>query len=372
MARFLVIGVTLLGAIWPLQAFSDPLLQTVSVPVGVEYDSNPTMIANDPSSIMRYRVMPQYQLSYKGDSNDLTFSLGARLERSSDQALSVNRQDPNLGLSWQTFSPTSSFGVNLRYAQESARTTEFQDSAAVTVDATRTTAGLGANWKNSLSERNDLTLTADYSDVSYDSPTLTDFQNTRLGATLGHQFNERSELFVTGSASRFEPGQNAVRTAIKSESYIAMLGFKSKSSENFDWLLQGGGVSITSNGIESHDWQGNWRINYAGERLSGSLDIGRTTTASGVTGGFATNDALRFQASYLLSERSSLAFDASTTKSESTLSTTTDIYGATYSRELSPFFRLNLRVQRRAIEREINPASSNLVGLTLIYSHPDF
>lgn len=367
MRSLIVQGVVLAGLAWSLQAAADPLLQAFSMPLGTEYDSNPTLSANDAQGVTRYRLAPQYQLSYKGIRSELGLSLGARIERSSDTRLSSNRQDPNVGVAWQYFSPTSALGLNFKYDQASARTTELEETGIVTVDRTRTTKALGASWSNTLSERNSLTLNGDYKVVTHDGGTLTDYDTKGVSATFGHQLGERSEVFVTGSSSRFEPKSAGQR----SSSHVAMLGYKARTTETLDWMVQGGAMRITGDNSDTN-WQGNWRLNYAGERVNTSFDVGRSAAASGVLGGFATNDFVRFQIGYALSELSNLSFDASHTKTKSALDNSAETYGATFGREMSPFWRLAVRLQHKEATRPTDTASGHLVGVTLIYSHPDF
>ena len=87
-------------------AIADGLKQEVSVPLRGEYDSNPQMVSGG-GSVYRARVAPQYTLTNVSGANEVALSLGAVIERSSDEALSQDRNDPNASLGWKYLTPTS-------------------------------------------------------------------------------------------------------------------------------------------------------------------------------------------------------------------------------------------------------------------------
>ena len=262
-------------------------------------------------------------------------------------------------------------GINAKYDESSARTSEFDESGLVTVDRTRKTQMLGSSWRDQLTTLLNYSVSASYNSVTYDggnTTALTDYNTLAALFSLGYALDERSEVFWTLNGSQFEPQGNTSRS---SETYGTMLGYKQRISDQFDWSLQGGMVQITGTNSGS-GWQGNGQLGYSGERTSISLNAGRSVSGSGVTGGFASSDQVRGQITYALTERASAGFDASWIKRNGTFASTGQTYNAWVSQEISQFWTLRLNAQRKQFEQTAGAtAEANIIGLSIIYTHPD-
>jgi len=363
------------GGLFSTSAFADALENSLVAGVGTDYDTNPRMVSGSHNGVMRYRITPQYTGKFTEDLNELTFSAGALIERSSDQKVSRDRNDPNVRLGWRHTLESGEFSLDAAASTMSARTAELANNAQVAADTTQTNKSLGSRWQYSLTERLGFALTGDYRSVTSDkgnsngASNLTDYTTTSTGLTVNYNLDENSEIFTSLTASHYEP-DNASRPS--SNTYGGLLGYKRKISDEFGWSLQGGPVRITGvNPVSS--WQGGGQVNYTGEKVNASLDVGRSVLASSVTGGFSNSEQVKFQLSYPLDENTRAGADYSWIKSKTVTDSTSKVYGLFLSRELSHSWSVMLRYQNRQMEPSSGgTASANMLGVTFNYTLPDF
>ena len=124
-------------------------------------------------------------------------------------------------------------------------------------------------------------------------------------------------------------------------------------------------------------WQGSFALRYLGPRYDASFDIGRSIAASG-EGGYVESDQIKGTLGYAIDERTRSGLDASWQDNKGIAPNTMQQFGAWASHELSPFW--NARLYYRHKQRQQNgllrttqtDASGDVLGLTFIYTHPDF
>lgn len=350
-----------------MPAWSAAWHQAVSVPVSAEYDSNPTMAASDEEGVWRFRLLPRYTLTGTSGTDEYKVGLAVNLERSSDESLSQNRSDPSLLLGWRRQSELGEMGLTAKYDQASTRATELAESGLVAADSTRTSKSLSGNWRKALNERNSLAADLEYKDISYDSGSYNDYTNLSGGLKYSHAVSERAEAFLHANASRYNPDG----TGFPSNNYGALVGMKMLASERLDWTAQVG-LSRTTGNDDGTGWQGSYLLHYAGVRSDLNLEIGRYMNPSG-EGGFAESDQVRASWGYAVDERTRAGVDAVWMKYKGLSANTTRQAGIWASRELTPFWstRLSCTFKQRT-ESGAGDSSAYVIGLSLIYSHPDF
>lgn len=349
-------------------AQADQWHHSVSLPMTLEHDSNLSMSATNPQGVSRTILLPGYNLTATYGVDEYKLGLGLRVERSSDQAISRNREDPNLSFGWQRQTETGGFGLVAKYSQVSTRMSELEQTGLIVRDGTSTSQSLGGNWRTALSERNSLAADAEVKTVAYDGGTLTDFTNTTAGVTYSHAWSERIEPFARLTASRYEPS----RATLPSSNNTSVLGgVKWKASENMEWTAQAG-ISKVSGQTSVTGWQGSFVMRYVAPRYDASFDIGRSISASGV-GGFVEADQIKGGLGYALDELTRTGLDASWQRSRGLTPNTMQQFGAWASRELSPFWNARLYYQHKQRQQNgLSDASGNVFGASLVYSHPDF
>ena len=346
----------------------------VAVPMTVEHDTNPQLDSQNKKAVTRTIVAPDYNLVGVSDSDQWQFGFGLHLERSSDQSVSLDREDPKFRLGWQRETETGGFGLLAKYDESSSLTTGLEETGTQTLkDGTRTTQALAGNWSTAITERNTLAADTEYRTVSFDDDTQTDFDDLSAGVTWSHALSERLEPFARLAVTRYEPKEGGVGQgpAESSNSYSPAVGIKFEMSEQLQGSLRAGGNKV-SNGGGGLNWQGGMDVRYVGERFEVSVDAGRSTVVSS-EGGFTEVKQLRTSFSYAVDELTRAGFDASWQDNKGEQPNTMQQYSAWASRELSPFWttRFSFTYKQRQEESLAN-ASANIIGLSLIYSHPGF
>ena len=341
----------------------------VALPMTVEHDTNPRLDADADEGVTRTTLVPDYNLVGTFGRDELQLGIGMHLERSSDQSISLNREDPKLRLGWQRESETGGFGLAAKYDESSTLSSSLAETGVVTSDGTRKQHALSGNWREAISERSTLASDVQYSSVDYDDQVSTSYDDLSTSFSWTYALSERVEPFSRFALSRYMPEDAA--EAASSTSYSPTAGVRLTFSERLEGTLRAG-VNRISGGQSSASWQGGFELLYTGERFAASVDAGRSTVASG-EGGFVEVNQLRSTWRYAVNETTSAGVDASWQDNKGQTPNTMRQFAAWASRELSPFWVTRLSIAYKQRQQDGRPdASANILGVTLIYSHPDF
>jgi len=367
-ARFLLLaaGCTL-GSVPVLAGEWD---QSVSLPTSLEYDSNLPLSATKKQGVSRLIIVPAYSLVGTYGIDELKAGLGLHVERSSDQRVSMNREDPNLLLGWRRLTETGEFSLTTKYDQVSSRQAELQDTGRVATDSTRKTGSLGGVWRSAVTEFSTLTADADYKTVSYDAGTQTNFNNLSAGIKWDYAWSERIEPFLRFSVSHYDPDKTTA-TVASSDYYTVTGGVKMKASEHLEWTAQGGPSRVSARTSDT-GWQGSFDMQYRGDRYDAAFNMGRSMTVSG-DGGFVAANRVTGTFGYTIDERSGAGFAASWQDNKGNNPNTMQQLGAWASHELSPLLHGRLYYQHKLRRQDGQPdASGDVLGVTLVYSPRGF
>jgi hypothetical protein len=325
------------------------------------------MVAGDEEGVWRLRFNPRYTLTGTAGVDEYKIGVGLNIERSSDEALSANREDPSLLLGWQRQHETGEFGITAKYDEASTRVTELAESGLITADGSRASASLAGNWRALLDERSSLTADLEYKKVAYEGGFYTNYANLSGGIKYSRAINERIEGFLRATASRYDPEG----AGLSSNNYAAMVGFKVATSERLDWTIHAG-LSRTSGADDGTGWQGGFLLHYLGVRSDLTIDIARAMNPSG-EGGFAESDQVRIASGYSVDERTRVGVDVTWREYKGTSANTTKQVGLWGSHELTPFWSARLSAAYKLRDESLSAeASGYVIGVTLVYSHPDF
>lgn len=340
---------------------------SIAVPSTVEYDSNPTLLTSGEKGVTRTIIAPDYSLVGTSDQDEFQFGLGVNVVRSSNTSIVSDREDPRLKLGWQRETETGAFGLAARYEESSTLSSTVQETGVVVSDGTQKMTSLAGNWRTALSERSTLLNEIEYSHVTYDIDSLTNYDELSNRLSYTYAWSERVELFTRFGARRYEPDEGSA--VASSNSYTPDIGMNYQISERLRGSVYVGAnqISGTDSGPTS---QGGFTLYYTGERVETSIDAGRTTLASG-DGGFVETENLRGTWSYSIDETRRTGFDASWQDTKGQTPNTLRNYGAWFSQELSPFWIARLSYTYKQRQQDGLPdATANVVGLTLTYSYP--
>lgn len=354
---------------------SAPLLagnwdQSISLPATLEHDSNLPLSTGSKQGVSRLIVVPAYSLTGTFGIDEFKAGLGLRGERSSDQRVSIDREDPNLLAGWRRLTDTGEFGLKAKYDEVSSREAELQETGGAAPDSTRKTWSLGAVWRSAITALSTLSADADYKTVSYDAGTQTDYKNLAAGITWNYTWSERIEPFLRFAVSHYDPDKSTA-TAATSDYYNATVGVKVKATEHLEWTAQGGPGRVSARTTDT-GWQGSVDMQYRGDRYDATLNLGRSVTTSG-DGGFVASDRVAGTYGYTIDERSSLGISASWQDNKGNNASTMQQLGAWASHEFTPFWHTRLYYQHKLRTADRQPdASGDVLGITIVYSPRSF
>lgn len=348
-------------------AYAATWQSAIEVPSTVEYDSNPTLQTSGEKGVTRTIIAPTYGLVGTSGQEEFQFGLGVYVVRSSDTSIVSDREDPRLRLGWQHETETGAFGLTARYEESSTLSSAVQETGVVAADGTQKLTAVAGNWRTALSDRSTLLNEIEYSHVTYDVDTLTNYDELSNLLSYTYAWSERVELFTRLGVKRYEPEEGS--EVASSNSYTPDIGMNYQLSERLR-----GSVYVGANEISGTDGgpsaQGGFTLNYSGERVDTGIDAGRTTLASG-DGGFVEVDSVRGTWSYAIDEIRRTGFEASWQDTKGQTPNTLHNYGAWISQELSPFWIARLSYMYKQRQQDGLPdATANVVGLTLTYSYP--
>ncbi len=345
----------------------------------VEYDSNPLLAADSNKAVVRSIIAPDYSLIGTFGRDELRFGLGLNLQRSSDSSIVLDREDPDLQLGWQRENELGSFGLTAKYAESSTLSNALEDTEnteVVNADGTQKKYSLGGSWNTALSERSTLANDTEYTYVNYDISSLTGYSNLSSNLSWSYALSERIEPFTRFSISRYEPHNTqddtvSASSSASSNSYNPAVGLKLTLSERLEGSFNMGVNQVSGSG-SGPQGQGGFELHYVGERFDTLISAARSTVVSG-EGGSVETTRVGGAWSYALSETGRLGVDASWQDSAGETPNTLRQLSFWASRELSPFWNARFSLMHKQRQQDSVPdAHANILGVSLIYSHPDF
>lgn len=351
--------------------------QSLSLPLTFEHETNPRFSNINEQPINRVSFTPNYSLVVSNGTEQLSAAASLRMERSSDQTISEDRNDPSLNLGWQHDYETGQFGATALILDQSTRVSEFTDSGLVGGDNTRKSRSLTVNWLNSLSERTSLTLAGDATDVTFNGEMITglvDYKNESMLARFSYTHNEKAETFTQLSIARYKPedGNNTTSQTISFD-----IGVTLNVNERINMTARAGinGTKVESdiqNASNNNNWQASLNMQYATLRTNSHLSISRNQLPSS-TGTLSETNQAAASWTYNLSERDNIGFDLNWSENLSLNKTITKYFSANYTKAFSLSWDLRLSAVHRSRDDNISSvASSTSVMASIIYNHPNF
>lgn len=339
----------------------------LTVPFEVERVSNPTLAPDSAGSVTLIRISPRYAIESVADERRSVLTLGGVLERSSDSSLSANRSLPSVDYRLEFGAPTSSWTFQGLLEEASTRTTEFTDFGRVGVDSTQRTAALSALWNREVTATSSVALGGAYTRVRYDTPLLIGYQETSASVLYRIQGGERTRYTVDGQAARL----NAVDETPSSSRYGIIFGYENDLSDLLTMTASLGAVR-TSGAVRDTGAVGSAGISYEGDRMTSSLEVAREVSPSGSVGGYDRTNALRGALSYPVTPQTTLSLALGYTRTLGLVRDTGSSVAFRVRSELSEFWALTFGVEHRTSRAQgFSSASGNVIGLGLVYSHPN-
>lgn len=344
------------------------VLQQVSASVDTQYDTNPRLSQNK-QSIWRYVATPSYSVAAVDDKNRWYTNANLRVQRTSDQDLIANREDPSLDVGWKRELEKGSFSLLAHYDKRSSLLTEFERTGLVDIDGSAVNRSLSANWSRLLTDRVSLSVGAQYTKSTYDGSGFVDSVTKNINSTLSYSWTETISPFVQLSFTDFKP-----------EGGIQGAGIQGNKSKN---LLVGSQFSISPNWTFSPSvgvnkvspigsgWVSNNRLSYVGERSSFQGALSRVVSPTGL-GVFQKSDQLNLSYTYAISDNSNWGADYNIVKSKAVLNFESVQYSAWYSYNITALWQMRLLFQARNQKNNILDVDGKILGFTFTYNTLEF
>lgn len=340
------------------------ILQNASTSVGADYDNNISMTKNA-QSIWRYTVVPSYTLNSVNELNRWYTKASLNIQRSSDKNLSVDREDPTVGIGWERELARGRFSLTGNYRRASTRVTELEDSGLVSRDATSVSRSVSANWSRYLTERLSWSLGGGYSKSTFSGGGgFSGFSSNSLNTSISYEWSERLRPFINLGYSTYSPEVSNQDTT-KSQTFTVGTNYILTPRLN---LSASGGLTRIETGVGK---VGNLTLSYIGEQYQLSGTYSRAVTPSSI-GGFQNADSISLNYGYSLSEKSNLGTSFSYRKNNSLNDIESKQLSAFYSRNLTEYWQMRLSLQMREIKSTSQSANGEAIGVSLIYNTPEF
>jgi hypothetical protein len=333
--------------------------------ISAEYESNPAMIPADRVGVRRFLFEPSYTLMGQVGANELNAGLSLLISRSSNIILSPNREDPNVYFNWSHKSDTDEINISPRYSEIATSNAGIDATRPVPVSSTRASRSLSGRWIKELSERSSFSADGNFESVTYrGAGNYVDYSTSTGSLRLNHDVSEISTLFLSVLEQNYVP----IGSTTSSRHAVGTIGLDRKALY-MDWSMHlgrymGGGVTGTEGGASVH---------YTGLNSQLALNANRQITSSGL-GGYVVVEQLVGNWSYALSERNNIGIDLQWWKNLSTtfynIRTNTGIW---LQHIFSPSWMGRMHYQNNILTGGgVVSASSNIIGISLVYTNSDF
>jgi hypothetical protein len=344
------------------------------LPVETEYDSNIQMVENNKESVMLYKFIPRISFIGRDELDTYKLDAGLLVQRSSNERLSEDREDPNLALSWQREFDRGSFSLSTDYSKSSSRTSEFTQSGVVFNDGTTISRTYNASLAYALSDKLNWASVLGYRTNRYTgSNLLSDYNSKYLNTKFSYLYNEKLTPFVSYAIDRYEQdgssstivsntnGGNSI-----SSNYTA--GFSYQIDPKLILDMSAGVNHVNSNGS---DWIGSTGLSWTLEQSTLAAKLYRDVSASGL-GGFQKSDNFTMAYAYQVTQNDSVGVDTSWNKNKSINDTDSKEVGVWYTKNLSDSWSFRTHARYRNLKGSNQDADGYLLGVLFGYNKPNF
>jgi hypothetical protein len=200
----------------------------------IEYDDNVFLRSTNEEADFKFSAKPSIELSYAEADQDLVFNLGYSIEQY-HQLSELDEENPFFGLKASKRTELSTWGVEVEYTETASRNTAIENTGNFSSTSVVTTRGISPSYQYSISERDSLGISFDYTQREYSTNEFNDNENKTISSSWHHQFNERLSSNLDLSYSLYESGTSF--TGTKNNTFNISLGSSYLISER--WSIQG-------------------------------------------------------------------------------------------------------------------------------------
>jgi hypothetical protein len=357
-------------------AAQTPRIYSVTVPMEIEYDSNPNMVLGNAPSTTWFRVRPSFTATQVQDKNEYSLDAALSAEKSSNPDIAKDRLDPRVGGRWKHADGVNTTVLSLLAEREALRTLDIKEQVPRSADGSRTLYAISGAWTRDLSNRMSFTADVRQDWNKYSIDTTPDDRHTYGAVRLTRLENERRSWYglVNAQLYRSELRQTSAGRTIggtRSNMAGAMVGVNQLLSPEFrvDASL---GLMHFDQPVTDDDWQGALRAEYTAERWSAAAEMSRYAGVnSTVFARLVVTEDFRLRARYAFNSLTRLDFDIGQNKQQ-VVNTKNSLANLILTRQWSPSWEVAVRASVRQQEVLGGTAKANLIALQLVYRNPDF
>jgi hypothetical protein len=348
---------------------------SASVPVEIEYDSNPNMLPGNGPSTTFVRVTPNASGAYVYGGDQFKFEGSLTAEKSSDTRAAKDRLDPRVRASWRRDDPLGTMELAALVERQAIRALDVGEHAPVGSDGSRSLFALTAALQRDRDERTSWSADLRQEWARYSDAPSPDYRRTAASARVNRQQDENRTWYagVNGQDYRADAATSPVPLA-PSAAHTGVAGALVGIVQSFGpaWRVEAnaGPVRFTQ-GASRSDWQAYATAQYKAERWLASVEVSRAPGVDPTFGGLlVTNDAharLRWD----LDALSHFDFAAAMSSESAGGRTERAMASAAWSRQLSPFWQLAVRASLHRWESFGTTARATRIGAQLTYTKPD-
>ena len=347
------------------QGWAESWQHTVSSQFSTEFDSNPAMSPTYSEGVWRALFEPSYTLTGRLGENELKTGLALQIARSSNKTLSPDRDSPTVFFDWLHPINAGELGISSRYAEVATRDAGIDSTGLARVPSTRVSRTVSGRWNKALTERSTLSADGSYEGVSYSDSSYVNYATRTVSTMFSYAWSESSTPFFKVSNADYEPTGGGPSSRLST----AVLGLNWIASDYLEGSLQIGKSKVSDAEMGT---QGGASVHYTGQRSVIILSANRQVSPSGL-GGFSTVDQANGSWSNALSERSRTGIDIGWQQNH----LFTNIINRTASTwlqyELNSFWNVRTYYTHRITEQSGGGvAFSNILGIALVYTNPNF
>ena len=369
-----------------------------SVRVRYEYNDNITLTTQPHKSVNGNLIAPKVELGSRAEAWQINGTAEITRRRYPGES-SLDRDDNTFKLASQYSIARDTWRLEGTRTLDSVLSEELSaDTGAVQVQKRRETHGVSPEWTRMLTDKTQMQLAYNLSDISYvngENVGLYDYRYSVASLRLSHQTSERSQIFATAAYSAF----HVPATGFDSVSRIFQAGVARNFSETLqgslmagvrktESLTQGGkpiyepfflggliqtGVTADTRREETSPTL-NASLDKKFEKSSMNLTATRSLDPSG-SGGQVEQDSFDFRWNRPVTSRFQFKFNAYTLNSrtvEGNISNNDRVYsyaepGAYWQMSSEWVVNVSYRYTHTKRENEAKAATANAVYLTLAY-----
>jgi len=199
----------------------------------LKYDDNVFMSENEEGSfelLMKPTLVGRYAL----ENAETSLSVGYSIERYFSLS-DIDEENPFARFNTNYKTERSTWGLSASYVEDSSRNDAEIDTGDFNTHSTISTRSLSPSYSYKLTERDSISVSANYSDRRYSTADFSDNETISLSSSWRHQFSERLSAGLSFTASNYEA--EGVTSSTDDDNYNLSTTFDYKLTEL--WNLNG-------------------------------------------------------------------------------------------------------------------------------------